>query len=285
MLGIVLLTVVFAFALAFALGTALGFFKKIFAVPEDPLAGRLREALPGANCGACGFPGCDGYAAALAAGTAQAGACSVGGRPVAEALAALLGTAPVEVTPVAAVLACRGTRDKAPLKGDYLGVETCRAALLATGGTKRCAWGCLGYGDCVRACRFGALTMGPEGLPVVDRAICGGCKACAAACPQGLLRMLPRDARVVTPLCSNRNPVKGQVAKSCKAGCIKCGLCVKSCERGALALVDGLPVVDPAKCVGCGVCVGKCPVKVLRGPQSGPAQDAASLRAASRSAP
>ncbi|MDR2398562.1 MAG: RnfABCDGE type electron transport complex subunit B [Spirochaetaceae bacterium] len=259
---LIVITALFALSLAFILGAALGFFREFFAVPEDPLKGQVREALPGANCGACGFPGCDGYAGALAQGTAPINRCSVGGRAVAERLATLLG-GDASVSPMVAVLACQGSREHAPLKGDYWGIPTCRGAKLSTGGTKRCSWACLGYGDCLKVCQFGALRMGVDGLPQVDPAACTGCKQCVAECPQQLLQDIPKERPGAIALCSNRNPIKAMVKKTCTTGCIKCGLCVKNCPEQCIILDRGIPLVDYAKCTACGTCAAKCPTKVL----------------------
>jgi Na+-translocating ferredoxin:NAD+ oxidoreductase RNF subunit RnfB len=261
---IVLITAIFAALLALVLGIALGFFREFFAVEQDPLVGLIREALPGANCGACGFPGCDGYANAAASGQAGAGSCTVGGKAVAEKIAALLGTDAAAMTPVVAVLACQGSREHAPLKGEYTGLPTCRGAKLSAGGTKLCAWGCLGFGDCVAVCKFGALSMGEDGLPRIDREKCTGCKVCVAECPQQLLRDVPADRVGAMTRCSNRNPVKAQVMKTCKKGCIKCELCVKNCPEHCIVMENGIPKVDYSKCVACGTCVGKCPTKVIQ---------------------
>ncbi|MDR3276887.1 MAG: RnfABCDGE type electron transport complex subunit B [Treponema sp.] len=272
-MNIVLLTAIFALILAFVLGAALGIFKKIFAVPEDPLAGQIREILPGANCGACGYPGCDGYAAALAKGSAPANSCSVGGPAVAKKLVALVG-GDANLVPVMAVLACRGSRQHAPLKGEYTGIPTCRGAKLSAGGTKLCAWGCLGYGDCVAVCKFGALSMGSDGLPVVNQDKCTGCTVCIAECPQQLLRAVPRDQAGSFAFCSNRNPVKANVLKTCKVGCIKCEACVRNCPQGAIAMENGIPKVDYGKCVSCGTCFSKCPTKAIRPIRIAPVQTA-----------
>jgi Na+-translocating ferredoxin:NAD+ oxidoreductase RNF subunit RnfB len=262
-MSILVITAVFALVLAFVLGLALGFFKKMFAVEEDPLVGQVRECLPGANCGACGFPGCDGYAAAVAAKTAAINKCTVGGQSVADKLAALMGGS-AEMTAEVAVLACQGSKDLAPLKGKYTGAATCRGAKIAIGGTKLCAWGCLGFGDCVKVCQFGALRMGDNGLPVIDRGKCTGCKVCVAECPQALIQALPQDRRGAATLCSNRNPLKAQVRKTCLAGCMKCGLCVRSCPEQCIVIENGIPKIDYAKCTACGTCVAKCPSKAMK---------------------
>jgi Na+-translocating ferredoxin:NAD+ oxidoreductase RNF subunit RnfB len=260
---VVLVTAVFAAILAFTLGVALGFFRKIFAVEQDPLIGRLREALPGANCGACGYPGCDGYAAAMASGNAGVGSCSVGGKEVAEKLSAIMGIS-ANVISTVTVLACQGSRSHAAAKGTYTGLQTCRGAKLSAGGTKLCAWGCLGFGDCVKKCKFGALSLGENGLPRVAYSKCSGCRLCIAECPQQLLKGIARDQKGALVLCSNRNANRPQVVKGCKIACIKCGLCAKNCPQQCIDLSSNIPVVDYAKCTSCGLCTTKCPTKVLK---------------------
>jgi Na+-translocating ferredoxin:NAD+ oxidoreductase RNF subunit RnfB len=260
---IIVFTALFALGLAFVLWLALGFFRQFFAVPQNPLTGQVRDALPGANCGACGFPGCDGYASAVVSGQAGIDRCSVGGKDSVEYLSALMGVS-ASIRPVIAVLACQGSLDKAPPKGEYVGMKTCRGAKLSAGGTKLCAWGCLGFGDCVQVCKFGALSMGKNGLPLVDYGKCTGCGICVSECPQALLKAIAREERGSVALCSNRNSQRTQVMKTCKAGCIKCGLCEKNCPAKAIVLQNGIPVVNYAACTSCGTCVSKCPTKVLK---------------------
>ena len=262
---VILITAVFALTLAFVLGTALGFFRDFFAVPQDPLAEKIRGVLPGANCGACGFPGCDNYAAAIAAGKAGISACTVGGPSVAEKLAGITGKAGDAVQQTVAVLACQGSYLHAPLKGTYTGLPTCRGAKLSAGGTKLCSWGCLGFGDCVKVCKFDALSMNREkGLPVVDYAKCTGCRMCMNECPQGLLKAIPSSQKGSMTFCSNLSPNRQLVTKSCKIACIKCGLCAKNCPQQCIDLGTNIPVVDRSKCISCGTCVAKCPTKVMK---------------------
>ena len=261
---IVLITAAVALVIALILGIALGFFREFFAVPRNLLADNIREALPGANCGACGFPGCDNYAAAVAAGNAGSSECTVGGPSVAAKIAEITGVSGGAVTQIISVLACQGSKIHAGLKGKYTGIETCRGAKLSTGGTKLCSWGCLGYGDCVNVCKFDALSMGDNGLPIVNYAKCAGCKLCIAECPQALFKAVPKDQKGAMTLCSNKNPVRQMVAKTCKIACIKCGLCVKNCPQNCISLDTHIPVVDFSKCDSCGVCVEKCPTKVLK---------------------
>jgi len=260
MLTIILITLVFSALLAFILGWALGFFQEKFKIERDPLIDKVRAVLPGANCGGCGFPGCDGYAEAVATGRAPTNKCSAGGSSTAEAVSDVMGVDAAAVDLVS-VLLCQGSHEKAALKGDYVGVKTCRAAKLSTGSVKVCAWGCQGYGDCTLVCKFDALSMGEDGLPHVDYDNCTGCGLCAEECPQKLFAMAPRDRKGSIVLCSNRNVLKANVIKACKTGCIKCELCVKNCPEKCITMVNGIPVTDYSKCTSCGTCVAKCPTK------------------------
>ena len=257
-------TAVFALALAFALGAALGFFREFFAVPRDPKIDLIREALPGANCGACGFPGCDNYAEAVAAGKAGPGECTAGGSTAAKKIAAITGLSGGDVLHTVTVLACQGSMIHAGLKGLYTGLQTCRGAKISVGGTKLCSWGCLGFGDCVRVCKFDALKMGENGLPIVNYAKCTGCQLCNRECPQSVLQSIPADRKGAIVFCSNKNPVKQRVIKTCKIACIKCGLCVRNCPQHCINLDAHIPVVDYSKCDSCGTCAEKCPSKVFK---------------------
>lgn len=258
----ILITLGVSFAIAFLLGLLLGVFKKIFAVPVNEKAAAIRACLPGANCGGCGFAGCDGYAAAVAAGKAEPTICSAGGPSVAEAVGKLLGLS-VSAEKKAAVLCCRGTKDCAKPRGQYKGIESCAAAVQAINGTKLCSFGCAGFGDCVEVCKFGALAIGEDGLPHVDREKCTGCGACAKACPKHLFRIMSVNVKGPVALCQNRSDNKPSIMKNCKNGCIKCGKCEKVCSVAALKLVKGIPEIDYALCANCGECVKGCPTKVL----------------------
>ncbi|MDR2313118.1 MAG: RnfABCDGE type electron transport complex subunit B [Spirochaetaceae bacterium] len=259
---IIFVTAGFAALLALVLGLALGLFRELFKVEEDPLIKTIREALPGANCGGCGFPGCDAYAAAVAGG-GEISLCTAGGKSTADMLAEIMGVGAAEMVPMVSVCCCLGGDDVAVKRGIYTGLASCRGAKIA-GGTKLCAWACLGFGDCTRVCKFDAITMGTGGLPVVDRTKCTGCKVCVAECPQSILRLIPRDQKTTLTLCSNRNPLRTAIRKACPVGCIKCGICVKNCPEQCIVIEDGIPVVDHEKCTLCGACGQKCPTKVLR---------------------
>lgn len=258
----ILITLAVSFCIAFILGVLLGFFKKVFYVPVDPTVEEIREVLPGANCGACGYPGCDGFAAAVARGEAPVDGCAAGGSSVAAAVGNVMGVTATAV-PHVVLLACQGSREHAQNRGIYNGVKTCRAAKLSINGTKLCQYGCIGFGDCVAVCKFGALTMGAEGLPHVDYTKCTGCGMCVRECPQNLFSRLPANRTGAVARCSNRSTNKSPILKQCKTGCIKCGKCERSCPEHAITLTNGIPVIDYAKCTSCGECVSGCPTHVL----------------------
>ena len=232
----------------------------LMAVPKDEKAEALEALLPGANCGACGFSGCSGYAKAMAAGEAQPGLCSPGGQKTAAACAQLLGTGPVSAVPSVATVRCLGSADNTRDRVAYAGLASCAAAQLL-GGQTDCGFGCLGLGDCVAACEFDALRV-CNGLAQIDREKCVGCGKCAAACPRKLIELAPKKRRAVV-LCQNGDPARDTL-RVCKAGCIGCGKCQRACPVGAVAVANGLAAIDPAKCVGCGKCAAECPRGVIR---------------------
>lgn len=245
------------------LGAGLAVVAVRVAVPPDERVAEVRERLPGANCGACGYPGCDGLAAALVKGEAKPDGCAAGGPAVAAAVAEVLGLTVEAAEPQVAAVHCVGSADKALRNYTYEGVSDCRAAaLMPGGGPKACAYGCLGLGTCTRACPFGALVMDEAtDLPVVDRSICTGCGVCVSTCPKGILGLIPRSQQSVVAC---RNTEKGpSVRKVCQAGCLTCGLCVRSCPKHAIQLVNNVAVIDPAACDGCGLCAEKCPPKTV----------------------
>ncbi len=260
MLQVILYTLGFSAVLAMALGIALGFFQEKFKIERDPLIDTVRAALPGANCGGCGYPGCDGYAEAVATRVAQPNKCTAGGAHTAEALAAIVGSN-AKAEDIVSILLCHGTLDKASRRGSYVGVPTCRASKLTAGSVKSCSWACQGFGDCVAVCKFDALTMGDDGLPQVDHDNCTGCGMCQAECPQKLFALVPRARTGSIVACSNHNVIKSAVIKDCKAGCIKCEACLRACPEQCITMVNGIPITDYAKCTSCGACVEKCPTK------------------------
>lgn len=236
-------------------GIGLALASKFMAVPVDEKQEQLRAALPGANCGACGFSGCDGYAEALCLGKAEPNKCAPGGAEAAARLAEILGVEVEAEEPKKAFIACRGTAEGTVQSYEYNGMQSCTAANLLHGGPLACAYGCLGFGDCSRACDFGAITL-ENGRPTVCREKCVACGKCAAACPKGLISLIPQSASVYVG-CSNRS--KGPaVVKSCKSSCIACMQCEKNCPTGAVKVINNIAVIDYSLCSGCGKCREVC---------------------------
>lgn len=256
----VLLPIIIVAAIGLLSGLILAIASIVMAVPKDQKTEDIRAMLPGANCGACGFSGCDGYAKALAEGTAQPGLCSVGGSEVTNAIAAYLGVAATSVEPHISVVRCLGSNDQTAAKAEYEGIQSCAAAAAVAGGPASCSYGCIGLGDCVNACDYNALSI-RNGVAVVNFDNCVACGKCVKACPRHLLTMIPKKRQAVV-LCSNCD--KGAlVNKTCKVGCIGCMRCEKTCKYDAIHVKNFLASVDPEKCVGCGECVSVCPRHVI----------------------
>ncbi len=255
----IILPVLIVAAIGLIAGLGLALASKFMAVPTDERQEKIRECLPGANCGACGYTGCDGYAAALAEGAVSADKCAPGGETTAKALADILGVQ-VDVTPRVAFIACAGTMDTAKTKFLYEGLKSCSAANLVQRGPLMCEFGCIGFGDCAAACPFGAIEI-QNGRPIVCKDICSGCGKCAAACPKGLISILPKNTEIKVA-CSNKH--KGaNVVKVCSSSCIACGLCERACESGAISVKDNLAVIDYTLCTSCGKCREVCKRKAI----------------------
>lgn len=256
-------TIIVAAIIAILLGILLGVFKKIFHVDTDPKVQQVRDALSGANCGGCGLAGCDAFAAAVVKGDAPTNGCVAGGADCASKVAQILGQAGIEVKPKIAFLACAGTKDCAADKAEYIGIKTCKAAQLTMSGTKKCALGCIGFGDCVKVCPFGALYMDDDGLPHVNKSKCVACGKCVSACPKHLFHLIDADTKGPVAACSNKSDNKPQIRKDCTKGCFKCGMCSKKCPKQCIDITSGLPVINYSVCIGCGICANACPDKVL----------------------
>ncbi|NLT98339.1 MAG: RnfABCDGE type electron transport complex subunit B [Christensenellaceae bacterium] len=239
------------------LGLGLAIASKIFEVKVDPKVEQVRELLPGANCGGCGFPGCDGFAKAVAAGEREAGACVALSCDNLAAIGALLGVDTTPSEPKVARVRCHGDSENCISKYTYTGIHDCRAAAMLAGGPSACAFGCVGLLTCGKACPFGAIYLSDKGIAAVDESLCTGCGRCEAICPKHVITVMPKSRRVFVACRTNE---KGKAAAAiCKAGCIACGLCAKKCPEGAITMKDNLPVIDYEKCTGCGVCVSVCP--------------------------
>ncbi len=243
-------------------GLGLAIASVVMAVPKDEKAEAIRECLPGANCGACGFSGCDGYAAALSKGeTDNTALCAPGGNDAATAIANVLGVEAGKVEPSAAVVLCKGHRRNAEEKYIYQGVDSCKMAVQLYGGPKNCTYGCVGLGDCVAACPYDAIHI-CDGVARVNPIMCRACQMCVRTCPKGLIEMMPLHKTVAAVTCKNHD--KGaQTRKDCKVGCIGCMKCVKTCEHGAVKVENFTAHVDYSKCIGCGKCHEACPTGAI----------------------
>ncbi len=237
-------------------GLGLAIASIVMAVPKNEKAEKVLEVLPGANCGACGYSGCSGYAEALAKGEAAPGLCFPGGAAVSAAIAEVLGVEAGKVEYKTALVHCMGTYDNTSDKMEYQGLSSCAAAAQLFGGIGSCSYGCMGLGDCAAACDYGAITV-CNGVASINPEKCRGCSKCVAACPKKLISFVPLKPQAVVR-CSNCD--KGAATrKVCKTGCIGCMKCVKACEFGAVEVKNFLARVDPERCTGCGKCVESCP--------------------------
>ncbi len=252
----ILVPVLIVAVMGLILGLGLALASKFMAVPTDEREAKIRECLPGANCGACGYTGCDGYAAAIAAGEAEPDKCAPGGVSTAKALGEVLGIEISSTTKVAFVACQRNSKEKY----EYTGKKSCLSASLVHGGPLECQFGCIGLGDCVAACQFGAITL-QDGKPVICEDLCTGCGACATVCPKSIISVIPKDSKTRV-LCSNCH--KGpNVVKVCTTSCIACGMCVKACENEAISIENNVAVINPDKCINCGKCKVACKRKAI----------------------
>ena len=255
-----IMNVVFAIVVLGVLGAVFGLIlavaSKVFEVKKDPREEAILGCLAGANCGGCGFPGCAGLAAAIVAGEAPVNGCAPAGADGAAKIAEIMGMAAPTGERQVAYVRCNG--GNAALKRfDYVGVQDCLSATKVAGGHLECQFGCLGFGSCVNACQFGAISVGENGSAVVDPEKCTNCMACAKACPRNLIVSVPVSKKVHVA-CANKD--RGKAAMSvCTNSCIGCGLCVKECKKDAIHVENGVAVIDYEKCVGCKLCTKVCP--------------------------
>ncbi len=251
------------------IGIFLGIAGKKLEVPVDEKEVAVRAALPGNNCGGCGYAGCDGLAAAIAKGEAPVGQCPVGGDAVAAEIAAIMGVEASSGPRMVAFVKCMGDCDVAGDEYEYTGIKDCRmASQTVGGGSKSCKFGCLGFGTCVGTCEFDAIHI-VNGVALVDKDTCKACGKCVEACPKHIIELRPvapdpakAKGRKATVMCSSHEKGKA-VMDACKVGCIGCGLCVKECPVEAIVMDNNLPVIDYNKCIGCGKCAIKCPKKII----------------------
>lgn len=242
-------------------GIALGYASKKLAIEADPRVSRIRQALPGANCGGCGFPGCDAFAEALVNGEGAVNGCTVGGIQVADVLGEILGIKVEGVEKRTAFVNCNGNCSNKKIIPDTHRYYTCVDAHENLGEiSSGCSYSCLGLGTCVSVCKFEALDI-VNGIAKVNEKKCTSCGACIKVCPRELIELIPVTKRVRVG-CSSKD--SGKVVKiNCSAGCIGCKVCEKNCPYDAIHVNDFLAKVDYNKCVNCGVCAEKCPTSAI----------------------
>ena len=230
-------------------------------VPVDERVEQITGVLAGANCGACGCAGCADYAKSIVEDGNAINKCTPGGAKTAAAIAEIMGVEAGSVTPMKAVVACSGTCDKTSKKYEFEGIQSCQAVKGLYGGDGLCKFGCLGYGTCVKACKYGAMKV-INGVAHVDEDLCVGCMACASVCPRHLIVPVEPDRNVVIACASL---AKGAVTtRGCTVGCIGCGLCKKICPKDAITVEKNLARIDYTKCDNCGLCATVCPKKLIK---------------------
>ena len=257
--------IITAVAVVAAVGLFIGIFLGVasiaFRVKNDEREEKILEALPGNNCGGCGYPGCGGLATAIIKGEAAVNSCPVGGEIVAKEIAAIMGVEAGSVKRMVAFVKCQGSCEHTYLDYNYTGLQDCgMLQFVPNQGPKSCNYGCQGFGSCERACPFDAIHV-VDGGAVVEKDKCRACGKCVAICPRKIIEMVPFDAKYLVACAST---AKGPaVMRDCNIGCIGCGLCKKNCETGAVSVDNFLATIDYEKCVSCGVCADKCPKKSI----------------------
>ncbi|HHT24173.1 MAG TPA: RnfABCDGE type electron transport complex subunit B [Clostridiaceae bacterium] len=240
------------------LGIILAVFSKLMAVEVDEKEEKIREMLPGANCGACGYTGCDGYAQALASGDEDnITLCKPGGQHTVDQISAYLGIKADKMIKTTAVVMCQGNCLHTQKRADYRGIKSCQMAKLVAGGDAQCGYGCLGYGDCVSVCKYDAIHI-IDGVAFVDATKCTSCMECIKTCPQHIIELMPLEKSYSIVFCQNED--RGPVAnKVCQTSCIACRRCIKACPENCITINNNRAVIDYEKCTNCGACQQVCP--------------------------
>ena len=267
----ILIAIAILGGLGLVFGLVLAAASKVFYVESDPRLEQLTACLPGANCGGCGYAGCGAYAEAVLKGEAPIGKCASGGNECAKAMAAIMGVEAAEVTRKVAMVCCSGERSYdaegnltkgAKMKATYEGFHDClEASKVGGSGPLSCKYGCLGYGTCTKACKYGAISV-KNGVAVVDEDLCVGCMACAQVGPRKLIIPVKPNRNVV--IACNSLSKGATTNRACSVGCIGCGLCKKICPEGAITVEKNLAVIDYSKCTNCGLCATVCPKKLIK---------------------
>ena len=260
-MNIIIISTLIVAILGILIGILLGIFSDIFYVEVDEKVSKIRECLPGNNCGSCGYAGCDACAEAISKGLALVTACPVGGQKVVDKISEIMGVVATQQKRQVAFVACNGTCENVKKNYEYEGPKSCALAMnLANNGEKACEFSCIGYGDCVEKCQFDAISI-VDGVAVVNKENCTACKACIKACPMKVISLVDYDKKILVR-CNNQN--KGKDAKEkCKTSCIACKICEKNCKEKAIKVINNLSVIDYDKCTDCGKCMESCPQKVI----------------------
>lgn len=253
-------TIVLA-VLAIVFGILLAVLGKKLAVREDERIGQVRNYLSGANCGGCGYAGCDAFAKAVVEGKADVNACSATSADNKKLIGDIMGIS-VNAEETKIVIACNGGKSAVD-KYEYMGYGDCRSMELLGGGRKQCKWGCLGMGTCTSVCPENAVNVDDSGHAKIDRKKCIACGKCLTLCPKGIIKRVPAKAEYYVA-CSNCLRGGKEVRAICSAGCLGCGLCAKVCPHQAITMLNNLPRIDYDKCEACGLCALKCPAKCIQ---------------------
>ena len=257
----ILIAVLVISAVGLLAGILIALVSFFFGVEEDAKFKQIRACLPGINCGACGFTGCDGYAEALSKGEAAPNLCIPGSNDAAEQIGEIIGVKVQSIRHMVAFVHCNGHCEATGKKALYQGMSSCRAAAALYGGPDDCRFGCLGFGDCSLVCPADAICM-KDGIAHVDASLCVACGMCATVCPKHVITLVPEKANIAV-MCNNGD--KGADARSaCKNACIGCKKCEKFCPEHAISVQNNLAQIDYTKCVGCGICADGCPVDCLK---------------------
>lgn len=257
----ILIPILVFIGLGIVAGLLLSVCSKIFAVETDERVEQLKEALPGLNCGACGFSGCEDYATQLAANdNLKTSLCTPGGADASQKISAILGKEAEDVEPIIAEVYCNGDPETTSDLFDYEGIYSCSACNLYYSGKGACNFGCLGFGDCKDVCQFGAIEI-VDGTAKINEELCTGCGMCVGVCPKGIIGTHKKSQQVVVK-CFNCDLGK-YTRKACSVGCIGCKRCEKTCQFDAIHVEKNKATIDYKKCTNCGECVGVCPVKCI----------------------
>ena len=260
-MGTIILPAIIVAVMGLIAGIILTVASKLMYVPVDERVAAVREALPGANCGACGFAGCDDYAAALGEDPSLSPSlCPVGGADVAGQIAEIMGVEAGDVDPKAAMVMCQGTYGVTQQIMEADRIHTCKSAKMFYGGQWACPYGCLGLGDCANVCNYDAIRI-VNGVAQIDRDKCVGCEACSKVCPNHIISMVSKKNLVFVACQSHDKGAKTR--KICEKGCIGCMKCQKSCKFDAIKVEDNVAQVDLAACKNCGLCAKECPTGAI----------------------